>query len=285
MPLAERWSLRTGGRHEPYPIGACRTRRTNEDGTGADAPGDVAGTALMPRASAIEMKFQGREPSSAPVDAAGVLPAVTAPSPPPSPVAPPGAAAESPRIVSDPMLVTAVCRGHQPALAELYRRHAGSLFSMAFRVLRRRELAEEVVQGVFTRLWTRPELYDPTRGALRSYLLTQAHSRAVDLVRVELARRAREQRHATATPPTYEFEEEVLNLQVGQDLRQALEDLSEVERTAIELAYFGAHTYRDVARLLGVPEGTVKSRIRAGLGRLRSALVTADSNGSSVAAS
>ncbi len=177
---------------------------------------------------------------------------------------------------SDSLLVTAVGRGEQRAIEELYRRHGGAVFAMALRVLRRRELAEDVVQGVLARLWSRPESFDPTRGSLRTFLLTQAHSQAVDVVRSERSRRAREDRHAMAAPAPYDLEEDVMNTAIGGEVRAAMEALTEVEREAITLAYFGGHTYREVARLLGVAEGTVKSRIRSGLGRLRVDLAEAE---------
>ena len=100
--------------------------------------------------------------------------------------------------------------------------------------------------------------------------LAQTHGRSVDLVRAESARRARETRDAQRTAESgYDLEREVWDLTLAEHVRDALGDLSPGERDAIELAYFGGHTYREVAALLGEPEGTVKSRIRSGLGRLR----------------
>jgi len=177
------------------------------------------------------------------------------------------------RTAADPLLVTAVGRGEHRALEEIHRRHAGPVFAMAMRVLRARELAEDVVQGVLTRLWSHPELFDPARGSLRSFLLTKAHSQAVDIVRSERARRAREERHGVFSASCYDLEEEVLNAAMGREIREAMEALSEPERSAITLAYFGGHTYSEVACLLRVAEGTVKSRIRSGLGRLRVDLI------------
>jgi RNA polymerase sigma-70 factor (ECF subfamily) len=176
--------------------------------------------------------------------------------------------------------VVAIGRFHQDALAEVYRRHAGGAFGLALRITGDRALAEEVVQEVFLRLWNEPERFDPARGSLRSFLLANTHGRSVDLVRAETARRAREQRDAQRTPEVgYDLEREVWDLTLASHVRDALESLSDAERAAIELAYFGGHTYREVAVLLDVPEGTVKSRIRAGLGRLRTALVAAGALG------
>jgi len=176
--------------------------------------------------------------------------------------------------VSDAQLVVAIGRFHQPALAEAYRRHAGAAFGLALRILRARPLAEDVIQEVFLRLWNEPEKFDPARGTLRAFLLAQTHGRSVDLVRAESARRQREQRQANRDRPYQDdIEREVEQLTIAEHVRAALSDLSESERAAIELAYFGGHSYREVAVLLGEPEGTVKSRIRAGLARLRTTLV------------
>jgi RNA polymerase sigma-70 factor (ECF subfamily) len=183
--------------------------------------------------------------------------------------------------VSDAQLVVAIGRFHQAALAEAYRRHAGATFGLGLRIVVDRSLAEEVVQEVFLRLWNDPEKYDPARGSLRSYLLAQTHGRSVDLVRSESSRRVREERDARRTAASgYDLEREVWDLTLAEQVRGALEQLSENERAAIELAYFGGHTYREVAVMLDEPEGTVKSRIRAGLGRLRVELVSSGAIGS-----
>ena len=181
---------------------------------------------------------------------------------------------------SDATLVVAIARWRQDALAEAYRRHAGAVFGLARRVLVDRTLAEEVVQEVFLRLWDHPDRYDAQRGSLRSYLLAQCHGRAVDLLRSESSRRAREERdHRRTAEAGYDLEREVWDLVVGDQVRDALVRLPEGERRAIELAYLGGATYREVAVLLDVPEGTVKSRIRAGLRRLRTDLVASGVGG------
>ena len=189
--------------------------------------------------------------------------------------------AEDLRAASDAQLVVAVGRFHHDALAEAYRRHAGPAFGLAVRITNDRVLAEEVVQEVFLRLWNNPERFDPARGTLRSYLLAQTHGRSVDLVRAESARRGREARDARRSPGVgYDLEREVVELALAEQVREALAELADAERAAIELAYFGGHTYREVAALLGEPEGTVKSRIRTGLGRLRESLVASGAAGS-----
>jgi RNA polymerase sigma-70 factor (ECF subfamily) len=181
---------------------------------------------------------------------------------------------------SDAALIVAVGRWHQEALAEAYRRHAGAVTALARRLLADASMVEEVVQEVFLRLWNRPETFDPERGSLRSYLLAQAHGRAVDLLRSETARRRREERDARRTAEGgYDLEREVWDLAVADHVKDALAVLPDDERRPIELAYFGGHTYREVAVLLGQPEGTVKSRIRSGLRRLRGTLSEAGIGG------
>ncbi len=178
------------------------------------------------------------------------------------------------REASDAALVVAIARFREAALAEVYRRHGDAAFALAVRVLRDRALAEELVQEVFLKLWQDPERFDPGRGSLRAFLMATVHSRAIDVVRAESARRAREGRHERLHPePEYDLEREVLELTVAEQVRDAFDVLSDDERRAIELAYLGGHTYREVAELLGQPEGTVKSRIRVGLRRLRDTLV------------
>jgi len=177
------------------------------------------------------------------------------------------------RDASDAVLVIAISRYDQQALAEAYRRHAGAVFALAQRLLRDRAMAEEIVQEVYLRLWNRPEAFDPDRGSLRSYLLAQCHGRSVDLLRSETSRRQREEKDARRTAEAgYDVEHEVLDIAVAERVRGALDDLHANERRAIELAYLGGHTYREVAELLDEPEGTVKSRIRSGLKKLRVSL-------------
>jgi RNA polymerase sigma-70 factor, ECF subfamily len=176
---------------------------------------------------------------------------------------------------TDAALGAGVVRRDPDALAEAYRRHGGTVWALARRVVRDRQLAEEVVQTVFTDLWAAPERFDPARGSLRSWLLTQAHGRSVDIVRSEEARRRRDERdgHRAAAPaPESDVEATVAELDLAGHVRRALDALPPGERDPIVLAWFGGRTYREAAERLGVPEGTVKSRIRSGLGRLRRAL-------------
>jgi len=144
------------------------------------------------------------------------------------------------------------------------------VFNVAMRVTGDRSAAEEVTQAVFLDVWRRPGRFDPTRGSLRSWLATVAHHRSIDWVREEAARRRRElgdfQTRVAHLP---DLEDTVAAALGAERVRCALSDLCEPERTAIGLAYFGGRTYRQVAQDLGVPEGTVKSRIRTGLAQPR----------------
>ncbi|MCU1361145.1 MAG: polymerase, sigma-24 subunit, subfamily [Ilumatobacteraceae bacterium] len=175
---------------------------------------------------------------------------------------------------SDTSLVVALARYQQQALGEVYRRHAGSVFGLAKRLLVDQAKAEEVVQEVFLRLWNQPERFDPGRGSLRSFLLAQTHSRAVDVLRSDSSRRRREERDARqAAGGGYDLDRAVWDLALAEQVRSAMDKLHQTERAAVELAYFGGRTYREVAEELGEAEGTVKSRIRSGLKRLRAEMV------------
>jgi RNA polymerase sigma-70 factor (ECF subfamily) len=177
---------------------------------------------------------------------------------------------------SDAALVLAIGRWREDALAEAYRRHAGASFALARRLLGDKERAEEVVQEVFLRLWNRPDRFDPERGSLRSYLLAQTHGRSVDMLRSETSRRRREERDARETAGSSpDIEREVIDLTVAERMKEVVAELPVEERRAIELAYFGGHTYRQVAVMLDAPEGTVKSRIRSGLRRMRQSMADA----------
>ena len=171
--------------------------------------------------------------------------------------------------LDDADLVAAVAAGDPLALRALYTRHGAAVYGLARRVLVDVERAEEVVQEVFLRLWNEPGRFDPARGALRSFLNREAHSRSIERVRSEEARRRREERHERerAEPPI-DVEVEAWALIRSELVTEAMAELSEGERQAITLAYFGGQTYREVAVALDQPEGTIKSRIRVGLTKL-----------------
>jgi RNA polymerase sigma-70 factor, ECF subfamily len=185
--------------------------------------------------------------------------------------------------VSDAQLVTSIARYSEVALAEAYRRHGGAVYGLARRVLNNSSEAEDVTQEVFLRLWNQPDRFDASRGSLRSFLLAQSHGRAVDTVRSHNSRRVREARDARRTATAeYDMQHEVWDMALADQVTRALGTLPDEERRAIEMAYFSGHTYVEVAQLLDQPEGTVKSRIRNGLRRLRTAMTDAGVLGADV---
>lgn len=175
---------------------------------------------------------------------------------------------------SDAALILGIDSGQQDALAETYRRHGAAVHNLARRVTGSAHLADEVTQEVFVGLWKRPGQFDADRGSLRSLLMTKTHSRAVDVVRSEEARSRRERRSAEDRASAgYDIDHYAWDLAIADRVKGSLETLRDEERLAIEMAYFDGMTYREVAEVLGEPEGTIKSRIRTGLQRLRGMLV------------
>jgi RNA polymerase sigma-70 factor, ECF subfamily len=166
----------------------------------------------------------------------------------------------------DAELVARVGKGDRSAIEVSFNAFGGAIKSLAMRVLRDEALADDVVQDTFLGFWNAPEKFDAERGSLRTFLLTIAHRRAVDIVRSEVARSRREEK--PPDPDYYDVAEEVWARDLSETVRRALADLAEGEREAIALAYFGGLSYVEVARRLGQPEGTVKSRIRSGMRKL-----------------
>jgi RNA polymerase sigma-70 factor (ECF subfamily) len=160
----------------------------------------------------------------------------------------------------------------ESALGECYDQYASFVYGLALRVIRDRRSAEDVSQDVFLHLWEEPASFDPDRGGLRTWLGTLAHRRAVDHVRREEARRRRAERAGRSAPTTPDVEEMAVAILTAERVREALETLPPEQREAIHLAYFGGKTYREVAQVLGIPEGTAKSRLRLGLRRIATAL-------------
>jgi RNA polymerase sigma-70 factor (ECF subfamily) len=171
---------------------------------------------------------------------------------------------------SDRALVTAIAVRRADALAEAYRRHGDAVLALATRLVNDRVLAQDVVQDVFVRLWDQPDRFSAGRGSLRTFLMVGTRGRAIDVLRSELDRRRRETRHGRqGVDLGGAFESSAASRCDAAPVQAALALLPRAERQAIELAYFVGHTYREVAQLLQISEGTAKGRIRAGLGRLR----------------
>ncbi len=177
----------------------------------------------------------------------------------------------------DGELIAAIARQDQRALAEAFRRHSPSVAGLARRVLDDEALAQDVVQDVFVRLWEEPGRFDQTRGSLRTLLLTQAHGRSVDIIRSRESRKKREDRMAKEPGvPQPEVDAEFLAIAQAEAVREAMISLGENERRILQLTYFEGHTYRAAAAILGLPEGTVKGRIRGALRKLHEILVAQD---------
>jgi RNA polymerase sigma-70 factor, ECF subfamily len=172
----------------------------------------------------------------------------------------------------DDALVAAVSARSHEALGEIYRRYGGAVWSVARHVCGRAELAKEVCQAVFTELWSHPERFDPAEGVLRSWLVAQAHARAVHIARSHDASRQDRDARTEHTPPSAEVEIAVHARALTEEGRRAVDQLVPGERDAILLAYFGGHTISETARLLGALEGTVKNHLHSGLLNLRRAL-------------
>ena len=169
-------------------------------------------------------------------------------------------------------LLARVARGDQAAFAVLYDRAAGRVFGLVLRVVRDPAQAEEVTQEVMLEVWRTASRFDPHRGSATAWLMTLAHRRAVDRVRAGLAAAQREARAAVAETDYDVVAEEVETRLDAQRVRRCLDSLTDLQRESVTLAYYGGYSYREVAHLLGVAVGTVKTRMRDGLIRLRDCL-------------
>ncbi len=173
----------------------------------------------------------------------------------------------------DTDLMGAVARGDKDAFATLYDRFVDQVYGLIRKVLRDPAQSEEVAQEVFVDVWRTARRYDPDRGAVATWLMTLAHRRAVDRVRSEQSARRRDEHVGQREPRVFDSVAEAVETTLEHEqVRRALGQLTDLQREAIELAYYGGNSYRDVAELLGTPLGTVKTRMRDGLVRLRDAL-------------
>lgn len=162
--------------------------------------------------------------------------------------------------------------GDAAALAAVYEHYSDFVFSLARRVTRDAALAEEVTQEVFCQLWQHPGRFDADRGTLRSFIGAMAHRRAVDCVRHEEALRRRDSSDRAVFRDAPDIAEDVAAFLVAEDVRVAVEALPDEQREPVVLAYFGGYTFAELGAVLGIAEGTAKSRIRLALAKLRRAM-------------
>jgi RNA polymerase sigma-70 factor (ECF subfamily) len=174
----------------------------------------------------------------------------------------------------DAFLAARLTAGDDHALAEIFDRLAPIVYGGALRVLGDSTAAQDVAQDVFVELWSHPDRYDPAAGTLRTYLTVLARHRALDLVRSELRRLARQERNyrLAPAPPDGSASAEVVAAETASLVRDAVRLLPDSQRQVIELAYFEGLTYREVASAVGIPEGTAKSRLRLALANLETLL-------------
>jgi RNA polymerase sigma-70 factor (ECF subfamily) len=187
-----------------------------------------------------------------------------------------GRRVEQGEVERDGGLIAAAAAGDERALAELYDRHASALLGVALRILKSRPDAEDLVHDVFVEAWQRAADFDPSRGSVRSWLLVRARSRAVDRLRsLEAARRrgllqrAESAGEEASVPPIWD----------GLDrarAKRALDALPEAQRALVELAYFEGLSCSEMAARCGIPIGTVKSRLSAGMAKLRQEFAESD---------
>jgi len=180
---------------------------------------------------------------------------------------------------SDGMLVRRVAEGDDTALEALYDRYGRPAFALARRITGEQVFAEDVVQEVFLALWRDPEKYDPARGGFPSWLLATTHHKAVDAVRREETVR---RRRATLAEEAVAYTSAISDLPPvedaawsglrGERVRKALSSLPEPQREALVLAYYAGYTQREIAERTNTPLGTVKTRMLAGMRRLRDLL-------------
>jgi RNA polymerase sigma-70 factor (ECF subfamily) len=185
-----------------------------------------------------------------------------------------GPAAAPSSVTSDEALLARVARGDTAAFEVVYDRHAAAVYGMIRQVLRDPSQSEEVAQEVFVEAWRTATRFDPSRGSVRAWIITMARRRAIDRVRSAQAAGDREVRVAAgaATPAFDEVSEAVEIRLEQQQVRRCLESLTGLQRESIDLAFYRGYTHREVSDLLDVPLGTVKTRLRDGLIRLRDCL-------------
>jgi RNA polymerase sigma-70 factor, ECF subfamily len=170
------------------------------------------------------------------------------------------------------LLLAEVAKGDHAAFGAVYDQAAPAVLGIVRRVLRDPAQSEEVMQEVLLEIWRTASRFDPATGSATAWIMTVAHRRAVDRVRSEQRAAERELRAATTSIAYDEVSDAAMTSLEHQRVRRCLDGLTELQRESVTLAYYGGYSYREVAQLLGVAVGTVKTRMRDGLIRLRDCL-------------
>lgn len=179
------------------------------------------------------------------------------------------------RSLADEDLIPQMARGDARAFEALYERHSGAAYSLAYRMVGTKNLAEDVVQEAFLNLWRSGVHYDRLKGSVRSWILGIVHHRAIDALRrnaVHAKRRSDDDTAAERLEAGERVEEDVARKDEAQIVRNAMDVLPADQLKVIELAYFGGFTHTEIAEMLDSPVGTVKGRMRLGLKKMRDAL-------------
>ena len=176
-------------------------------------------------------------------------------------------------IASQPdVLMGKIAQGDQRAFAAFYDAMSGAVFGTVLRVLRDRQQSEEVTQEAFVAMWSAAPTWDPQRGSAATFILTIARRRAIDRVRSEEARKRREETATTIEVTPDVAHERIESEETSSEMRQRLLQLPEDQRVVIDLAFYEGHTQQEISDKLGVPLGTVKSRMSVGMSKLRRAM-------------
>ena len=174
-------------------------------------------------------------------------------------------------VLGDEDLISLVEEGDAEAFAALYDRHSRAAYSLAYRMMGERQAAEDLAQDAFIKVWRAAASYRPDRGSVRTWVLSIVHNRGIDQIRSQASRRRTQDKTQASAPrsqPSEAFAETWRNSQRDQ-VREALRALPPEQSRILELAYLSDHTHVEISELLNVPLGTVKSRMRLGLQKLR----------------